>query len=169
MDFNATDLSDLLGDVPQTATALPTTVHERDLAALLGITRQAIGDHVRSGVLRRSGRAQFLLAETVKAYCEHLRQHARQAGRPTQGGDALKQARTRLAEEQAELTALKTAQARNELISAAEVTRQWETTLTDIRAALLAIPGRLQGIDRDAMTRVDGEIRAVLMELAENG
>ncbi|MHA6644630.1 hypothetical protein [Mesorhizobium sp. A623] len=165
MDYS---LTDLLGDEPPPV-ALPKIVHESQLAALLGVSRQTICDQVRSGILERVAPARFDLAASVKSYCAHLRTHAARAGRPSEAGDAYKVARTAKMRADTELAEIKAAHARGELVSAAEVTRQWETALTDIRAALLAIPGRLQGIDRDVLTRIDGEVRAVLLELADNG
>lgn len=168
MDYDLSDLLDL--DTPAAALdALPATVHESQLATLLGISRAAVAEQGRNGVTVRAGRARYDLVASVQRYTAHLRTHAARAGRPSEGGDALKQARTRLAEEQASLAALKVAEAQGRLVDAGDVTRQWETLLTDLRAALLAVPGRLPGIDRDTLTRVDGEIRAALLELAERG
>jgi phage terminase Nu1 subunit (DNA packaging protein) len=162
-----TDLSDLLdfnGPPP-----IPAIMTEGEIASFLGITAARVRTLARDGVLVRSSRGRYDVRPSLNAYVGKLRAHAASVGRPTQGGDALKAARIAKMEAETEIATIKAAQARCELVDAAEVTRQWETTLTDIRAALLAIPGRLQGVDRDTMTRVDGEVRAVLMGLVENG
>lgn len=162
------DLTDLLGDA---CPPLSGTVHESELAALLGITRQAIGDHVRSGVLKRIAPARFDVADSVRRYCTHLREHARRAGRPSEGGDALKAARTRLAEEQASLAAIKAAQARGELVSGDAVTREWQSVLRDVRAAVLAVPSRfgatMPHLSANDVAALDREIRATLEGLAD--
>lgn len=175
MDLNVTDLSDLLGDdppfphTPSNAAALPVTVHESELAALLGITRQAIGEHVRSGVLTRAGRARFDLVNSVNGYCAHLRKHAARAGRPSDGGD-LKAERLRLTRAQAEAQGQKNRLAAGELVPVAEVQREWVTAATDLRNALLAVPGRLQarlGLTAAQAEAADAEIRLALETLAD--
>lgn len=176
MDLNATDLSDLLGDdppstdAPPKATALPVTVHESELAALLGITRQAIGEHVRSGVLTRAGRARFDLVKSVRAYSAHLRKHAARAGRPSDGGDNLKAERLRLTRAQAEAQEQKNRLAAGELVPVAEVRREWVTAATDLRNAMLAVPGRLQarlGLTAAQAEAADVELRLALETLSD--
>ncbi|WP_143809698.1 hypothetical protein [Paracoccus yeei] len=122
--------------------APPGTIHESELAALLGISRQAVGEKVRSGILTRTARATFAYPEAVTAYCAHLREHAGRAGRPSTGSDELKAERTRLAKEQADATALKNAQLRSELVPVTDTLREWQAVLRDIRAAMLAVPSR---------------------------
>lgn len=176
MDLNATDLSDILGDdppspdTPPNAAALPVTVHESELAALLGVTRQAIGEHVRSGVITRAGRARFDLVKSVSAYCAHLRKHAARAGRPSDGGDNLKAERLRLTRAQAEAQEQKNRLAAGDLVPVAEVRREWVTAATDLRNALLAVPGRLQarlGLTAEQSEAADAEIRLALETLAD--
>lgn len=161
------DLSDLLGEDPQPVNS----IHEREFAALVGITRQAVGDHVRSGVLSRVAPARFDMADSVKRYCAHLREHAARAGRPSEGGDALKRARTKLAEEQAALAAIKAEQARGELVSADAVAREWQTVLRDVRAAVLAVPSRFGAasphLSASDVAALDREVRAALEGLAD--
>lgn len=134
-------LDELGGDPPP---ARPGgTIHESELAALLGITRQAVAEKVRSGIIKRVSRATFAYPDAVRDYCAHLREHAGRAGRPSAaGGDEYKVERTRLAREQADATALKNAQLRGELVPVADTLREWQAILRDIRAAMLAVPSQ---------------------------
>lgn len=167
MDY---DLTDLLGDDPPPVT-FPNVVHERDLAALLGISRQSIVDHVRRGILQRSGRAQFELVSSVTAYCDHLRYHAGRAGRPSEGGDALKAERLRLTKAQAEAQEAKNRLASAELVEAAAVALEWQTILRDVRAAVLAVSSRygaaMPHLSASDIATLDREIRDALEGLAD--
>jgi len=56
------------------------------LARWLGISGKAVYDLAKSGVLARITRDQFSLEESVRRYCEHLRQSAsQQSGSNVQG------------------------------------------------------------------------------------
>ena len=58
------------------------------LARWLGITGKAVYDLAKAGILVRVGRDQFSLEESVRRYCEHIRETAsRSSGnvRPDQG------------------------------------------------------------------------------------
>jgi phage terminase Nu1 subunit (DNA packaging protein) len=164
-----TDLTDLLGlDGPS---PIPAIMSEGEIASLLGITAARVRTLARDGVLVRSSRGRFDVRPSLNAYVGQLRTHAARAGRPSQGGDALKQARTRLAEEQASLAAIKAAQARDELVSAETVTREWQSVLRDVRAAVLAIPSRfgaaMPHLSASDVAALDREIRAALEGLAD--
>lgn len=165
------DLSDLLDLDTPAPTVLPSIVHERDLAALLGISRQAVADLVRRGILARAGRAQFDLVASVAAYCTHLRSPAARAGRPVAGGDELKAERLRLTRAQAEAQEAKNRLAASELVPAADVTREWQTVLRDVRAAVLAVPSRygasMPHLSATDVAALDREMRAALEGLAD--
>ncbi|WP_294929256.1 terminase small subunit [uncultured Paracoccus sp.] len=122
----------------------PQTIHESDLAALLGITRQAVGEKVRSGILKRTGRALYIYPEAVRDYCAHLREHAGRAGRPSATGDSLelKAEKLRLTKAQADAQETKVAKERGELVPVADTLREWQAVLRDIRAAMLAVPSQ---------------------------
>jgi phage terminase Nu1 subunit (DNA packaging protein) len=78
----------------------------------------------------------------------------------------------RLAKEQADKTALANAKARGELLPAAEVEREWAAILRDVRAAMLALPSRLQQklphLSAHDVAMIDREIRDVLAELGNS-
>lgn len=161
-------LDELGGDPPPARSG--GTIHESELAALLGITRQAVAEKVRSGILKRVSRATFAYPDAVRDYCAHLREHAGRAGRPAKGGDGVKQATERLRAAQAELAEAKAAAARGELVEAAAVKREWSNLLRDLRNALLAVPSRcgasLPHLTATDVATVEREIHKALEGLA---
>jgi phage terminase Nu1 subunit (DNA packaging protein) len=82
-------------------------------------------------------------------------------------------ARNRLLKEQAEHARLKNARLSGELVEAAVVQAKWVATMTRLRAALLAVPARVQQtsphLSAADIAAIDAEIRAALTELAEGG
>ncbi|RDW14107.1 terminase small subunit [Paracoccus thiocyanatus] len=150
----------------------PQTIHESDLAALLGITRQAVGEKVRSGILKRTGRAVYAYPEAVRDYCAHLREHAGRAGRPSATGDSLelKAEKLRLTRAQADKEETRVARERGELVPADAVTREWAGILRDLRSALLAVPSRcgagLPHLTSTDIATLDREIRLALERVA---
>ncbi|MER8839322.1 terminase small subunit [Mesorhizobium sp. M0913] len=164
------DLTDLLSSDDPPAAGLPQTVHESQLAGLLGISRQRLADLARSEIVIKTGRAEYDLPASIKAYCAHLRLHAGRAGRPSEGGDVLKAERLRLTKAQAEAQEAKNRLAAGEMVSAAAVNREWQTILRDIRAAVLAVPSRygatMPHLTANDVAALDREIRAALEGLA---
>lgn len=164
------DFDDILGRGDSTLPETPRTIHESNLAALLGISRQTVGEKVRSGVLHRVGRATFSYPEAVTAYCGHLREHASRAGRPSIGGDELKAEKLRLTRAQADAQEAKITRERGELVPADAVSREWAGILRDLRNALLAVPSRcgagLPHLTSTDIATLDREIRLALEGVA---
>jgi phage terminase Nu1 subunit (DNA packaging protein) len=155
----AADIEDLLGDSD--------LISETDLAILLSVTAQNIRALVADGIIKRRGRGLYGQTQAVQSYCARLREQARKRGT---ADPELRAEKIRIAKEQADKLELANAAARRELLPAVEVENSWAGTLREIRAAFLALPGRLQQrlphlTAHDART-IDGEIRAVLAELA---
>lgn len=172
--MDSRDFSDLLDDDPPPSSpiGLPAVVHESELAALLGITRQRVGELARSGILTRAGRARFDLAASIKAYCANLREHAAKVGRPSQANsDELKAERLRLTKAQAEAQEAKNRLAAGEMVSAETVSREWQSVLRDVRAAVLAVPSRygatMPHLGPNDIAALDREVRAALEGLAD--
>ncbi|MFG1290630.1 hypothetical protein [Xanthobacter versatilis] len=138
------------------------TVNASELAALLGLSQRRVFDLARDGVIPKAGR-RFPMPAAVRAYCEHVRMAA--AGR---GGDAdtLSEKR-REAKERADKLALANAKARGDLVSKEEVATTWVSLLVDVRAALLAVSTRVPELPKAMARRVDEEIRAALIRLAD--
>lgn len=45
-----------------------------ELGALLGVTARTVTELGRRGIIRRAGRGRWPLAESIRLYCEHLRE-----------------------------------------------------------------------------------------------
>lgn len=159
------DLSDLL-DFDST----PSGIHESELADLLGVTANRLRTLTRDGVIRRLAPARYDRRQAIRAYCEHLREAASRKGLTRADTDALKAEKLRVQRETADKLALANAAARRELVPVAEVQREWVTAATDVRNAMLAVPGRLQarlGLTAAQAEAADAEIRLALETLAD--
>jgi phage terminase Nu1 subunit (DNA packaging protein) len=143
-------------------------VSGRDLCELLGITTPMLTELKRRGIAVHLGPDSYDLEKTVRAYVEHLRGVA--SGR---GGEehvaSLTAERARLAREQADGQALRNAQARGELVPAADVERAWSDFLRQLRGRLLAVPSRLRAAGDLSATEAEAVDRALRVALAELG
>lgn len=147
------------------------SIHESELADLLGITANRIRTLARDGTIKRIAPATYSRKEAVRAYCARLRESAERAGRPSEAGsEALKAERLRLAREQADKLELANAAARAELVKAADVEREWSGILRDVRSALLAVPSRtgasLPHLTPHDIAKIEEGIRDALEGLA---
>ena len=161
------DLSDLLAADPPKAMD---GIHESELADLLGLTANRIRTLTRDGVIRRIGPARYDRRQAVRDYCDHLRDLANRKGLTSAEADALKAEKLRVQRETADKLALANAASRRELVPVADVRREWVTAATDLRNALLAVPGRLQarlGLTAAQAEAADAEIRLALETLAD--
>lgn len=135
------------------------------LADILGLTANRVNVLVRQGHIPRIGKGRFDRREAVRGYCEHIRKQA--SGRGAANSELTEQ-KTRLAREQADRAEMQNAIARRELIPAAEVEREWALVLRDVRAAMLAVPPRVQQrlghLTAHDVAAVDREIREALLE-----
>src|SRR5690606_21480260 len=108
--------------------------------------------------------------ESVRLYCEHLRELA--AGRGGDANRALASARARLGREQADREAMKNAEVRREMIPASSVEREWAEILRSGRSRLLACTSRIKSrlphlTAHDGQT-IDRELRDALSELSHD-
>jgi len=138
------------------------------LCELLDMTPGMVTELKKRGIAVHLGHDAYDLAATVRAYVQHLRGTA--SGR---GGEehvaSLTAERARLAREQADGIAMKNAQARGELLPAAEVARVWSDTLRGLRARLMALPSRLRAdlphLSASDVAQIDREMRDTLSEI----
>ncbi|MGN6422629.1 MAG: hypothetical protein ACTHLA_04885 [Asticcacaulis sp.] len=158
------DLDELLGGDPAPTMALnrPAEATEAQLASFWGVTARQVRMLVTEGAISKSESGLFDVQNCTRAY---LRSMMAKANRKTTSPD-LAAEKLRLTREQADAVELKNALARGELVTASDVKSTWASILTDLRAAMLAIPARLSLTDRDL---VDSEIRVALERLSENG
>jgi phage terminase Nu1 subunit (DNA packaging protein) len=136
-----------------------------ELAEWLGLTANRVHALGRDGILPRTAEKTYPLRASVAAYCDH----ARSLAKGKQVDAELAAEKLRLAAANAEKVELANARARGELLDAKRVAAEWANTLTDLRAAVLAIPQRVAGrctLDRATTQALDEEIRAALEALA---
>ena len=144
------------------------TVSASVVGEWIGLTGNRVNALARDGRLPRETDGSFVLRDTVQAYCDFARKGA--TGRLSANPD-LNEAKLKLAREQADKLAIANAKARGELLDATRVAVEWGGVLTDVRAAVLAIPQRVAaacGLDRAATVALDDEIRRALEAAAED-
>ena len=160
-----TDIEELVG-LPE---ASDDAVSAAIVGEWIGLTANRVNTLARDGRLMRNADGSFALKDTVRAYCEFTRSTAR--GRPVADPD-LKDAKLKLAREQADKLAIANAKARGDLLHAGRVANEWARVLTDVRAGVLAIPQRIAaecGLSREATAALDREIGAALERIADDG
>ena len=162
------EIADLLDLTPDAAPG--DLVTSAELADWLGLSSGRVNQMARDGLLPREtlpGGYGFPLKAAVRAYAEHARAAAaRRAADPELAAEKL-----RLTKANADRAEQAAARDRGDLLDATEVAKAWTATLTDLRAALLAIPERVSarlGLDRSAATALDGELRAALEVIADD-
>lgn len=147
--------------------AWPQTATTGELADLLGISTRMVTELAQKGTIRRLHPGVWPVRESVRSYCAHLRQGA--AGRTDSG--SLTAERVRVATAQADALEMKNATARREMIPAREVEAAWAATLREVRAALLALPSRIQQrlghLTAHDVSEIDRELRDALAEAAK--
>jgi len=146
-------------------------MNEVELARFLGVEPSRIRTLARDKVIVRTARGRFDVAASVAGYCRRLSAHARTAGRPSEGGDKLKAERLRLTRAQAEAQEAKNRLTAGELVGAADVAREWQSVLRDVRAAVLAVASRygaaMPHLTATDVAALDRELRAALEGLAD--
>lgn len=136
-----------------------------DLCRLLGVSKDTLSSLVASGVAKRVAHGSYAI-ETVADYCQHLRSE-----RDANKGKTLTESRTRLSELKADEQEMKNAVLRSELVSAADVEREWTGILSTVRSRMLSLPprvGQALGLSRSDVAKIDREVRLALTELANS-
>lgn len=141
------------------------TASAAELGEWIGLSEPRIHALAREGVIPRTGKSRFDLKAAVRAYADHMR--AGQLGRISSNPD-LNAEKLRLARANAEKVELANEKVRGLLVPVAEVEAAWSSVLRDVRAAMLAIPARIQQrlghITPYDVQMIDREIRASLSE-----
>jgi terminase small subunit / prophage DNA-packing protein len=159
MTFEQRMMADL-GFAPEAPEAVAGTdlikVDAATLAKTFGVTTRQITALATDGVVIKTARATFDLLASTRNYIEKLRK--------PDGG-----AKERLTLAQAELAELKLQESRAALLPASAVEREWAGILRDVRAAMLAVPTRVQqhsaSISLATIGTIDHEIRCALQQL----
>ena len=141
------------------------------LSAYLGITKQVIYEHARAGRLKKVGRNEFDLQESVRLYCEHLRALAsRYKSENGEGITNTMTARARKETAQAQIWELRAQKMRGELIAVDEVRNEWLGIAKRVRGTFLALHSTLivrAGLSKSQAATVRAAIREALTEFAD--
>lgn len=156
-----TEIDELLGSIDtgheiQAPTGAFPSVTRATLAKALGLTTRAVNELVTNGVAVKTGRGEYDMIASVANYIEKLRKP---------DGSA----KDRLTTAQADLAELKLAAESHKLLDSMQVQSTWEATLRELRAAMLAIPNRIQSelgnLSAHDIAAIDRNIRETLTEL----
>ncbi|WP_065383232.1 hypothetical protein [Hyphomonas sp. ND6WE1B] len=146
------NIEELLGEESD-----PLTVDAPALASVLGITVRSVHRLAAESVIERKA-GRYDLRKCVRAYLAH-----RLDSKPGVADKARKE------KANADLLELKAAQMAGKLLDAAEVEREWASVCRDLRAALLALPGRLSArlphLGKADLAAIDSELREALTAL----
>ena len=159
------DIDAMLADEPDAPTGETLTAVE--LAPWLGLTVGRVHALGRDGVLPRTPDKRYPLQSSVAAYCEFCRGLAKGKA----ADNELAAEKVRLAREQADKIALQNASARGELLDSRTVAQEWRGVVTDLRAAVLAVPSRVAstlGFDRKQTAALDAEIREAMEAISND-
>ena len=135
-----------------------------ELAALFGCSAETIREMTRRHVLAKVD-GKFPVAELVRRALAHHREVAAARGGKLAEG---------VAKERAALLAVQRKRAEHaferefgEWISAQECARQWTHRFSGIKAAITALPTRLNYLDYETLARLTGDLREFLNEVAD--
>lgn len=154
----------------------PKTLRKGDFAKLVGVSPGRVSQMVADGMpVDPNGRIDVARGKLwIQANVSPTRSAAQARTDPELPFAATRDAsaeRVRLLREQADHAALKNAEKRRELLPASEVERAWANVLRDVRAAMLALPSRIQQrlshLSAAEIDLIDREIRDVLSEVAD--
>lgn len=140
------------------AIQLSNRVSQSDFGALVGVSRQAIGDMISRGILDPNESGEKMLL----AYCSHLREVA--AGRLASGDLDLAAERAGLAKAQRERIEMANAEKRMELAPVVLIEEVLTKTAAKIAGVFDAIPGKVRrrfpSIPTEAIRVIAAEIAA---------
>lgn len=159
------EIDNLIG-MPATRAEDGNLVNAADLAEWLGLTPNRVSALAREGVLPRNPDKRFPLRKSIRAYCDHARAGAQ--GRRVDSELATE--KLRAAKATAEKLEIQNAKARGDLLDGKEVANAWRSIVTDLRAAVLAVPSRVagrMGMDRATTAALDAEIRDAMEVISD--
>jgi phage terminase Nu1 subunit (DNA packaging protein) len=152
-------------------TGIPEVMSGPELVIFLGLASARFMDLAKDGVMVRVSRGRFDVRQSLHNYLARLRDGAKLGGKAGPVTDELKVEKLRLARRQAEKLELSLAASRAELVNSADVEREWQNILRDVRSALLAVPSRvgskLPHLTAHDVAEIGVEIKAALEGLAD--
>ena len=143
-------------------------VNAKELGRWLDVSDRSVRDMADKGIVVRVAVGKYDLQASVVGVMRHQRAIAAGRGGANQVLDLTEQ-RARHAMEQADNLSIKNAQLRSELVSAAEIEREWQDMIRTASSAMLAVPSRCAdrlGLERFQTETIDREIREALEALS---
>lgn len=166
MSNTPVSIDDLLVSPPE-----PVECNGDELAAWLGLSRVQVNRLAKDGRAVKLGKNRFDLRASILAYLAWLRDQTTPGQSSGDARSRLAAERERLVREQADQVKLKNEKARGELVPAADVEREWANVLRGVRAAMLALPSRVQArlahLSAEDVSVIEAEVRDALIETSE--
>lgn len=165
-DTEAAEIDALVG-LPETPPDDGELVDAADLSEWLGLTPNRVSALAREGVLPRTPDKLFPLKAAVRSYADHARAGA--TGRRVDSDMAAE--KLRAAKATAEKLEIQNAKSRGDLLDGKQVANEWRGIITDLRAAVLAVPSRVagrMGLDRATTAALDTEIRDAMGAISDD-
>ena len=152
---------------------LPAEVTTSALGRLLGVGTRRVQQLENEGVLEKTGRGNWPLVKSVKAYIASL--EARIPGPATKAGSIdIKRENARLLKARADREEIAAARATGAAVDAEQVRRAWSTLAAEVSSTLMnAVPtraaARIVGLTSDTEIKavIADEMRLALRDLAE--
>jgi phage terminase Nu1 subunit (DNA packaging protein) len=149
---------------------IPDVCSKADLSLLLGISIRALGDlHAKGVLVPAAKRGTYQTIPSVNAYIDKIRAAA--SGRLDEQRNPLNDERLKDVRVNREISELKLAQLKGELLTLDEVTDSWTKFAAKVKAAALALPSKAR-TQIPHLTAHDGEtlktlIKDMLNDLAD--
>ena len=141
---------------------IPATCSKRDLSVLLDLSIRSLTDLAATGILVPAAKnGTFQTGPSVKNYIEKLRKAA--ANRADEQRNPLNDERMHDVRVNRQISELKLAQLRGEMLSLDEVTESWSKFAAIIKSAALAIPSKAR-TQIPHLTAHDAETLKTLMK-----
>jgi phage terminase Nu1 subunit (DNA packaging protein) len=151
---------------------LKPVVTRKQMQVILGVNDRTLRDLIATGicVLADDPNRKLVRApETLGNYIKNLREKA--AGRATSTGETLADVRAKKEEVERQISEMKLANLRGEMMPVADVTAAWAAFAVSVRAKFLSLPGKfraqmshLTAHDEQAMKKI---VRSDLEDLAD--
>jgi len=141
---------------------IPDVCSKADLSLLLGISIRALGDlHAKGVLVPAAKRGTYQTIPSVNAYIDKIRAAA--AGRSEEQRNPLNDERMHDVRVNRQISELKLAQLRGEMLSLDEVTESWTKFAAMVKSAALAIPSKAR-TQIPHLTAHDAETLKTLMK-----
>jgi hypothetical protein len=139
---------------------------QTEFADHIGVTRQAVGDMVRRGVIRLDASGRLDLDAARLAYCAHLRSLAGNKSGDPDDDLNLTAERARKAKEEADRLEMLNAQTRGELLARGDVDAAVAAAFARVRARLIGVPSKVAPLVAmvDAPAEAQGIVREAIYD-----